>query len=78
MTSNLVNRVTQHKEEKIDGFTKRYGLHNLVYYEYFEHPIYAIQREKQLKWWNREQKVKLIESINPFWDDLFEQMKEKY
>ena len=49
MTSNLVNRVTQHKEEKIDGFTKRYGLHNLVYYEYFEHPIYAIQREKQLK-----------------------------
>lgn len=78
MTNNLIRRITEHKEEKIEGFSKRYGLHKLVYYEYFEHPIFAINREKQLKAGSREQKVKLIESINPEWEDLFENVKEIY
>jgi putative endonuclease len=78
MMNNLIRRITEHKEEKIEGFSKRYGLHKLVYYEYFEHPIFAINREKQLKAGSREQKVKLIESINPEWEDLFENVKEIY
>ncbi len=78
MTNNLIRRITEHKEERIEGFSKRYGLHKLVYYEYYEHPVYAIRREKQIKAGNREQKIKLIESINPDWCDLFEKVKQLY
>ncbi len=78
MTNNLIRRITEHKEEKIEGFSKRYGLHRLIYYEYYEHPVYAIQREKQIKSGSREQKVRLIESINPKWNDLFEKVKQIY
>ncbi len=72
VTRNLVKRVYQHKHELIKGFTKRYGVHTLVYYEIFNSPVEAIRREKQLKHWNRLWKLKLIESKNPNWNDLYE------
>jgi len=70
-TNNLIRRVHQHKHEVIKGFTKRYRIHLLVYYEVFDNPTEAIRREKQLKKWNRLWKLKLIESINPSWEDLY-------
>lgn len=69
-TNNLMNRVTQHKENKRDGFTKKYNLHKLVYYEEFQDVRKAIAREKELKGWRREKKVALIEKHNPKWKDL--------
>jgi putative endonuclease len=55
----------------VPGFTKRYGVHRLVYYEQFSDIEFAIQREKRLKKWNRRWKIRLIEELNPNWDDLF-------
>jgi putative endonuclease len=63
-------RVYQHKNDLIDGFTKKYQLHYLVYFEELRTPIEAITREKQLKGWLRSKKNKLIESKNPDWKDL--------
>jgi putative endonuclease len=71
-TSDLISRVYQHKEELLDGFTKRYHVKRLVYYELFNDPLLAIQREKQLKRWNRAWKIHLIEKHNPEWIDLYE------
>ena len=71
VTSNLVRRIWQHKNDQIDGFTKRYELHRLVHYELAEDMCTAISREKQLKWWRREWKVDLIEEDNPDWNDLW-------
>lgn len=64
VTSNLVQRIWQHKEEQVDGFTKRYGLKSLVWYEQHEDVEQAILREKQIKNWNRIWKIELIESGN--------------
>ena len=72
VTSNLVQRVWQHKQEPVDGFTKRYGLKSLVWYEQHEDVQQAILREKQIKNWNRIWKIELIESGNPEWNDLYE------
>ena len=71
-TKNLVRRVWGHKNELADGFTKRYGVKTLVYYEVFDEYNTALYREKQLKRWRRTSKMKLIEKINPNWEDLYE------
>jgi putative endonuclease len=72
VTNDLIRRVYEHKHELADGFTKRYGLKQLVYYESHEGPEEAITREKQLKKWNRAWKLELIEKSNPAWQDLYE------
>lgn len=71
VTSNLAQRIEQHRNGKLSGFTKRYNLTRLVAIEFFNHIEDAIQREKQLKNWKREWKVELIEKQNPEWDDLY-------
>ncbi len=71
VTSQLIGRVIRHRDELIEGFTKRYGVKRLVYYEVIEDALFAIQREKSLKRWPRDWKINLIERDNPRWDDLF-------
>ena len=72
VTSNVFQRTSLHKQDLIEGFTKRHGVHRLVYYEMHETMDVAIQREKRLKKWNRAWKLRLIESMNPEWEDLFD------
>jgi putative endonuclease len=72
VTSSLSLRGWQHRTGLVEGFTKRYGLTRLVYYERFEDIRDAIQREKTMKHWPRAWKVRLIHSLNPDWDDLYE------
>ena len=72
MTNSLFHRVNQHKQKKIPGFTKRYNLTRLVYYEETNDVSEAIAREKQIKGWLRSRKIALIESMNPEWNDLSE------
>jgi putative endonuclease len=72
VTSNLQKRAWEHKQNIAEGFTKKYGIHRLVYYELYEDMISAITREKQMKKWNRVWKVELIESQNPDWNDLWQ------
>jgi putative endonuclease len=71
VTSDLVQRIYQHKSDVIAGFTKRYGVHRLVYFEVHHDIEEAILREKRMKKWNRAWKVQLIEESNPNWDDLY-------
>jgi len=71
VTSDLVRRVWEHRNDLVDGFTKRYGVHRLVYFEQHSDMATAIQREKQLKKWNRAWKIELIEKTNPEWLDLW-------
>jgi len=71
VTSNLVKRIWEHKNQLIDGFTKKYEIHHLVYYEIHENPESAITREKQIKKWNRSWKIRMIEELNPEWKDLY-------
>ena len=73
-TENLVKRIWEHKNELADGFTKKYDVKTLVYYEVFDSYESALFREKQLKKWRRDSKMKLIESINPDWNDLYERI----
>lgn len=75
VTNNLKKRVWQHQNDLVEGFTKRYGLHNLVYFEETSDIISAIEREKQLKRWNRNKKLKLIQKQNP---DLHDISKDIY
>ncbi len=72
VTSQLVQRVWQHKEGLADGFTKQYGLKTLVWYEQHDTAESAITREKQIKKWERKWKVGLIETENPYWNDLYD------
>ena len=72
MTNSLFSRVMQHKSGEVDGFTKKYQIHRLVYYEVFQYVNNCIAREKQLKGWSRDKKVALIVSSNPTWEDLAE------
>ena len=72
VTNNIARRVWEHKQGLVEGFTKKYGVHRLVYCEAFARPQEAIQREKRLKKWNRAWKIQLIESTNPEWKDLYE------
>ena len=71
MTNDLLKRVYEHKKKLIDGFTKKYNVSMLVYFEQTNDVSYAIQREKQLKWWKRKWKIDLIESMNSEWKDLY-------
>lgn len=73
-TSDLKRRVWEHKEGLVDGFTKRYRIKYLVYYEIFDDPRNAITREKQLKNWRREKKIALIMKMNPAWKDLYDEI----
>ncbi len=70
VTSNLVQRTWQHKEGQVEGFSKKYGVKNLVYFEVHETAESALTREKQMKKWERAWKIKLIERNNPEWRDL--------
>ena len=72
VTGDIGTRVLQHKIDSFEGFTKKYKVHRLVYYESYEHVMTAIRREKQLKGWRREKKIALIEKVNPRWMDLAE------
>ena len=72
VTSDLPKRVWEHKNGFVESFTKRHGVHRLVYYELHEDILGAITREKQIKKWNRAWKLKLIEASNPEWRDLWE------
>jgi putative endonuclease len=70
ITNNLSRRVFEHKTDQIEGFTKRYRVHRLVYFELYNYIKGAIAREKEIKRWVRQRRVALIESINPTWEDL--------
>jgi putative endonuclease len=74
VTGNLAQRIWQHKHDEVEGFTQRYRVHVLVYYEAFDDMRAAIEREKQLKKWNRAWKLALIEGVNPQWRDLAEDL----
>ena len=76
VTSNLVRRNWQHREEVAEGFTERYGVHRLVYYEFHGDMEHAIGREKRLKKWRRQWKLRLIEERNPEWEDLWPEILE--
>ena len=71
VTSNLIKRIWEHKSSVIPGFTRKYGVHTLVWYELHESMETAIQREKAIKSWKRSWKIKAIEEMNPEWKDLY-------
>ena len=71
MTNDLVRRVWEHREKSVEGFTRKHDVHRLVYFEQFDDIENAIKREKRLKKWNRDWKIRLIVERNPNWDDLF-------
>ena len=73
MTNNLVRRIYEHKNNIVEGFSKKYNLYKLVYYESCSDINSVLQREKEIKGWRREKKIKLIESMNPEWKDLSEE-----
>lgn len=72
VTNDLVRRVFEHKEDVVPGFTRRYAVHTLVYFERFDDPESAIQREKTMKFWPRREKIGKIEETNPTWRDLYD------
>jgi putative endonuclease len=71
VTNDLLKRVYEHKNNLVEGFTKKYSIHTLVYYEMYRDVYSAILREKRIKKWNRQWKINLIEESNPHWDDLY-------
>jgi putative endonuclease len=71
VTNNLVRRIFQHREGAVPGFSKRYGLKQLVHFERYDTPILAIPREKNIKHWSRAWKLDLVNSSNPQWRDLY-------
>lgn len=70
MTGDLKKRIAQHHYERFIGFTKKYGIKRLVYFEKYLQVMHAIHREKQLKRWLRKWKIQLIERVNPYWDEI--------
>jgi putative endonuclease len=72
MTNNLMRRIVEHKQKKIPGFTSKYNVTKLVWFEAHGRAVSAIAREKQIKGWSRAKKVALIEAMNPHWKDLTE------
>ena len=74
VTADLIARVYEHKNDLVDGFTKKYGVHTLVYYKAYENVVAAIAEEKRLKKWNRQWKLHLIENSNPEWRDLYQEI----
>ncbi len=73
ITSDLIKRVWEHKNKLVEGFTKKYNITKLVYFEDTDDVMSAIEREKQIKGWLRKKKIVLIESANPEWNDLSEE-----
>ena len=71
VTGDLLKRVYEHNNYLVEGFTKKYSVHNLVYYEIYSDIYDAIEREKRMKKWNREWKINLIKKANPNWEDLY-------
>ena len=71
VTNDLRRRLHEHKKEQIEGFTKKYHVHKLVYFEVFKDVRFALNREKEIKGWLRAKKLALIEGENPNWDDLY-------
>ena len=76
VTSNLKRRVWEHKNKIVKGFTSKYNVNKLVYYEYIKSIKSAIEREKQIKAGSRKKKIKLIEQFNPEWRDLYNELQE--
>jgi putative endonuclease len=76
VTNDLIRRVYEHKHNLVGGFTKKYNVHQLVYYEETFDVVSAIQREKQLKKWNRKWKLELIEKVNLEWKDLYKDITQ--
>jgi putative endonuclease len=74
VTSDIIKRSWEHKNKLVEGFTEKYDVDKLVYYEQFKNVEYAIQREKRLKKYNRKWKIDLIEKANPDWKDLYEDL----
>jgi putative endonuclease len=74
VTNNLVRRIYEHRESRAEGFTKRYGIKMLVYFEPYETIVTALQREKNIKHWSREWKIDLIVKSNPDWRDLYDKI----
>jgi len=74
VTNNLLKRVYEHKNNLIAGFTKKYSVHNLVYYEAYSNIHDAIAREKRMKKWERSWKIELIKKANPQWEDLYDNL----
>ena len=74
VTNDLVRRVYEHRTDAADGFTKKYGVHKLVWFESTDDVTAAIQREKTIKKWNRQWKLALIEKDNPDWNDLYDEI----
>jgi len=74
VTSNLIRRVYEHKNKMVDGFTKKYNVDRLIYFETYSEITDAIQREKQIKGWIRKKKDELINQMNPEWRDLYEEL----
>jgi putative endonuclease len=74
VTSDLPRRMFEHKTDLVEGFTKRYRVHTLVYAEFYATMEQAISREKRIKTWRRKWKIELIEQLNPTWRDLFDEL----
>ena len=74
VTNDLMRRVYEHRNDFTKGFTKKYGVHELVYFEQCEDYESGVQREKRIKEWKRKWKIELIEKANPEWNDLYEEM----
>ena len=74
VTSDLPKRIWEHKNDVAEGFTRKYGIKTLVYFETYDDPENAIQREKRLKKWPRAWKIKVIEEKNPDWKDLYDEI----
>ena len=77
VTGDLPTRLLQHKNGTSDGFTKKYKIHKLIYYEAYDNPQEAILREKQLKAWKRQWKIELIQKENPHWRDMSSEFIER-
>ncbi|MBU0620958.1 MAG: GIY-YIG nuclease family protein [Gammaproteobacteria bacterium] len=74
VTSDLPKRISEHRDDIVEGFSKRYGVHLLVYFEIHSNMLSAITREKQIKKWNRAWKIRMIETMNPDWRDLWNEI----
>ena len=72
MTNDLIRRIYEHKSKAVPGFTSRYGVDRLVWFERYDDPVSAITREQQIKKWRRDWKIALIEQDNPDWADLYD------
>jgi putative endonuclease len=78
ITNDLIRRVSEHRDGRVLGFTSKYRIHRVVYFEIFHDVRVAIGREKEIKGWRRDKKIALIESRNPAWDDLLSHLGPRY